>query len=84
MHQFDEILDPFAMTTPGVHGKEKEKGKGCSKLRPRTRSDVPVVQVLFDEWNFFVRRHPLCDHVLEGWFLDSVEHPDWNLVSPLE
>jgi aspartate ammonia-lyase len=24
-HQLDEILDPFAMTTPGVHGKEKKK-----------------------------------------------------------
>jgi aspartate ammonia-lyase len=24
-HQLDEILDPFAMTTPGVHGMEKKK-----------------------------------------------------------
>jgi aspartate ammonia-lyase len=24
-HQLDEILDPFAMTTPGVHGKEKKR-----------------------------------------------------------
>lgn len=24
-HQLDEILDPFAMTTPGVHGREKKK-----------------------------------------------------------
>jgi len=24
--ELEEILDPYAMTTPGVHGKEKEKG----------------------------------------------------------
>ena len=24
-HQLDEILDPFAMTTPGIHGKNKKK-----------------------------------------------------------
>jgi aspartate ammonia-lyase len=24
-HQLDEILDPFGMTTPGVHGRERKK-----------------------------------------------------------
>jgi aspartate ammonia-lyase len=28
--QLDEILDPYAMTTPGVHGKKSEKGQGVS------------------------------------------------------
>jgi aspartate ammonia-lyase len=28
--QLDEILDPYAMTTPGVHGKKSEKEKGIS------------------------------------------------------
>jgi hypothetical protein len=25
--QLDEILDPYAMTTPGVHGRKKKEGK---------------------------------------------------------
>lgn len=28
--QLDKILDPYAMTTPGVHGKKSEKEKGIS------------------------------------------------------
>jgi aspartate ammonia-lyase len=28
--QLDEVLDPYAMTTPGVHGKKSEKEKGIS------------------------------------------------------
>jgi aspartate ammonia-lyase len=28
--QLDEILDPYAMTTPGVHGKKSEKGIAAS------------------------------------------------------
>lgn len=28
--QLDEILDPYAMTTPGVHGKKSQKEKGIS------------------------------------------------------
>jgi aspartate ammonia-lyase len=29
--QLDEILDPYAMTTPGVHGKKSEKERGVSE-----------------------------------------------------